>query len=432
MDISKVKAPKGSKRYYRSDSSRRFYNSFQVSYENEISAKTKNQGFKGYDLAVHDLLAVHGYSRSEVEQIILERCGEKYLIGTELEIEGVEDRARISKILKRYLPDRHVCVPDGSIDRSTGIEIVTSPLAPTEVGRIAWYNLLRSLSRSGCRSHDSGKCGLHVSISRSYLKDRTWKALRSLLSKERSLFETLSRRLIGRNVEDPFQFCDFSVREEKYQALNLGKSSVAEFRFFRGTLAPASFIASIEIIRSLVEYTSDRENRSSGKVPRLSIKHWIAYVRSHARFGVACEYIKDHADLHLARPKPLPVARSQSHKAARFLLRCRRSGLHVGMTGSLYIENLYGYGNDLIGGMATGTPQPSIESIEYQIPILWDRCHNLPQYIRDLVTRGKAPTTIAVRSMLIADGIDKRGISFSYYRSGWGRNSQLHMNKEYL
>ena len=322
-------------------------------------------------------------------------------------------------------------MPDGSIDRSSGVEIVTSPLAPTEIGRVAWYNLLRSLSRSGCRSHDSGKCGLHISISRSYLTDKTWRALRSLLSKDRSLFETLSRRLIG-NREDPFTFCQFSPSDEKYQALNLSKRSVCEFRFFRGTLSPASFIASIEIVRSLVEYASERESRSIGKIPRLSIKQWIAYVRSNGRFSVACEYIKDHADLHLSRPRPLPINRSQSYKVANFTLRARGFGLHVGMVGGLYIGNPYTYGNELIEGMAIGGTQASTEVVEYQIPILWDRCRNLPRYIRDRRARGKAPTVIRVKSTLLASGIDKRGISFSYYSAGWGRNSQLHMNKEYL
>ncbi len=430
MDISKVKAPIGS---YRSDSYRRFNNSFRVSYDNEITPRNKSRGFKGYDLAIHDLLSVGSYSRSEVEQIILERRGEKYLIGTELEIEGVEDREKISKILRRYLPDRHVCVPDGSIDRSTGIEIVTSPLAPTEINRVAWYNLLRSLSRSGCRSHDSGKCGLHVSISRSYLKDGTWKALRSLLSKERSLFEMLSRRLIGRNVDDPFQFCNFSVREEKYQALNLGKSSVAEFRFFRGTLAPASFIASIEIVRSLVEYASERENRSSAKVVRLNIKQWIGYVRSNARFSIACEYIKAHADLHLAKPSVPRSPRIVRHTVAEFLARRTRcSGYRAREDGVLFVSNEYGRGDELIRALSTGSPTLGGDFKEYQIPILWGRCRNLPRYILDLLARGKAPTTISVRSAVIGNDIEKRGVSFTYYAAGWGRRSQLDTNHEYL
>jgi hypothetical protein len=384
------------------------------------------QGFKGYHLEAHDLISIHGYNRSgEMDRIIRERTGEPYLIGIELEIEGVQDRGIVGDALRKYLKDRHICVRDGSI-ASNGVEIVTSPLAPREMGRIPWYNLLRELSREGCTSHDSGACGLHVSISRNYLKDHTWRSIRSMLSRDRALFESLSRRNIGKGGKngDPFYFCSFSPRESKYQALNLSKGAVAEFRFFRGTLSPASFIASIEIVRSIVEYARDRENRSGDRAPRLTAVGWIEWVGNAWGYGVARDYIKDHVERFRAIPRA-PRGAGRSQRVARFIADQIRGcgGATVTDQGGVVINSA----NSVIGGLC-GLIQG--EPVEYTIPIFWDRCFNLPQYVRDAVARGHAPREIVFRSNYKgiegADPIGSRGIVFSYYRGGWGSRSALY------
>jgi len=416
-------------RYRLNDSWDRFNSRFRIGYGGAIQALSRYQGFKGYDLGSHDLLGIRSYERSgEIARIVKERIGEPYLLGIELEIERVKDRGIVGDILKRYLPDRHICVRDGSI-ASDGIEIVTSPIAPREIGRIPWYNLLRSLSRSGCTSHDSGACGLHVSISRGYLRDRTWRSIRSMLSRDRALFESLSRRTIGKgNRGDPFSFCSFNPSESKYQALNLSKGSVCEFRFFRGTLSPGSFIASIEIVRSIVEYAKDREHRSGDRAPRITAKGWIEWVRNRGSFGVACEYMREHADRYLTIPK---APRGSSRRVACFIRdRARGNGFEINASGDLVLEGPTG--DRLIHSLTHGPLCLGSTLREYRIPILWDRCHDLPAYVRDLVYRGKAPREIVVRSPWILDNygepLQGRGIGMSFYRGGWGSRSQLHIH----
>lgn len=414
------------------DAEDRFNSRFRVGYGGTILPLSNSQGFKGYHLGNHDLLYIRAYERNgEINRIIKDRVGEHYLLGIELEIEKVSDRDAVGDILKRYLPDRHICVRDGSI-ASDGIEIVTSPLAPREIGRVPWYRLLRSLSRSGCTSHDSGNCGLHVSISRSALNDRTWRSLRSMLSRDRALFETLSRRTIGKGNKngDPFHFCSFSPRESKYQALNLSKSAVCEFRFFRGTLAPLSFIASIEIVRSLVDYARDRESGSdSNKAPRLTAKGWIAWIKNRRCYGVAWEYMKDHAATYLETPRAPRAPRGprlpRGSRVARFV--AERFG-HLDIT----VEGGLVGGRSILGRVCVTGLRASTTEHTYQIPILWDRSlrdYHFPQYVRDAVRNGNAPTHITVRSSLVAEmgsesPIHGRGVVLAFYRGGWGNRSQ--------
>lgn len=417
-------------RYRLNNSWDRFNSNYSIGYGGIIRSRGTYQGFKGYGLHIHDLLGIRSYERTgEIERIIRERTGEPYLIGIELEIERVRDRDRVGEILARTLPDRHICVRDGSIG-SDGIEIVTSPLAPREIGRIPWYNLLRSLSRAGCTSHDSGACGLHVSISRTYLQDRTWRSIRSMLSKDRALFESLSRRTIGKgsNSSDPFYFCQFTPRDSKYSALNLSKSKVAEFRFFRGTLAPWSFLASIEICRSLVEYANDRER--SGSV-RLSVKGWIKYMSDRGSFGVACEYVREHADRYLNAPRAPRAPRARAgERVARFLRERSRAGVYqINGTGEIEVEP--GYTSDrMIQSLCVGGYVLGDTTVEHRIPIAWERSTGLPQYIRDAITRGSAPREIVIRSQYIPDPnggtIANRAIYFTHYRGGWGTRSALY------
>jgi hypothetical protein len=441
IDYSKVKTPTGNRigdrvitwgarEHYKNDQSWERFNANHIrGYGGTVSPARKYQGFEGYDLAIHDLLPIHGYDRSgEIHKIIKERIGEPYLMGIELEIERVTDREIVGEILSRYLPDRHICVRDGSI-ASDGVEIVTSPLAPREIGRIPWYNLLRELSRSGCTSHDSGSCGLHISISRRYLQDRTWRSIRSMLSRDRVLFESLSRRTIGKGGKggDPFHFCSFSPRESKYQALNLSKGSVCEFRFFRGTLSPASFIASIEIVRSIVEYARDRESRSGDRAPRITGSGWIEWVEHKSGYGVARDYIKDHVERFRSIPRAprAPRGSGASNRVSRFIVDRIRgcTGATITDQGEIHIGN----GNHILGGLP-GWNQG--EPVEYRIPILWDRSYYLPQYVRDAIDRGRAPREIIVRSTYRAiegmNPIGNRGIVFSFYRGGWGNTSALY------
>lgn len=410
--------------HYTSSQERFRSNYYEYTLRSYKPVRAGSPTFGSYDLETHGVNYPGSYSGSAVSKIIRERSGEPYLLGIELEIERASDRAGISQALKKYLPDRHVCVSDGSL-RDNGIEIVTSPIAPREISRIAWYSLLRSLSRAGAVSHDSGRCGLHVSISRSFLSDRTWKDLRSFLTREKLFFESVSRRERGEREGDPFYYCQFQNRTAKYTALNLSKGAVCEFRFFRGTLKPQSFIASIEIVRSLVEYAKGIElSRENGKRSRFTPKGWISVV---SQFPVAWGYCKDRIDLLGTRGES--VNRRRLTPRERIWrnytdLQCYgRSGpviqaVEVGGSWDLAINDPSGWAFSY--NMRSGEREAERS---YRIPINWNR-GGLPLRFGNEADRGYMPTHLIVTTPY---GLNTEGVEavIDYQRGGWGDRSRV-------
>lgn len=258
------------------------------------SSIANSTGFLNYDLSVHGLLAPGTSNGSkQINRVLLQKRRADYLLGIELELEGLdcdspsERRASVSRILHQYLPHNHVCVPDGSI--RSGFELVTAPLAPTEINRSTWHRLLNALDRAGLTSHQSGRCGLHISVSRGYLDEDTWEALRRFLCRKKAFFRQLSRRDL--NADSAFHYCQFVTRTTKYTALNLSKTAVAEFRFFRGTLKARSFLASLEIVRALVEHA--RDLKQAGERVKFSARKFRAAVES-GKYPIAAAYCAPH------------------------------------------------------------------------------------------------------------------------------------------
>jgi hypothetical protein len=400
------------------DALQRFRSRWRQDYEGGISA-VRSAGFGSYDLARDGLNYPRAYGASHVvDRIVRQRAGEKYLLGIELECENTGRTSEISDLFQRYLPDRHICVSDGSL-RGESLELVTSPLAVSEIGRVQWYNLLRELSRLGVTSHDSGRCGLHVSISRGYLRESSWYSLRAFMTRKSAFFKAISRRENG-GRSNPFEFCEFRNRDAKYTALNLSKSQVAEFRFFRGTLKVESFLASLEVVRALVEYARDRE--VAGKSLRAQ-----GFAKFLKRFPVAAKYCADHLDL-------LRVSRSGSGSSRRRLTdqdRLMRVARHLSESnswdlrvtcndsGALFGESSYPSARlPIAWGVGVETHEEA-RSIGYRID--WDQCR-LPAYIRRLVDRGCAPREITITARQVPD---RECVAvFRYYRGGWGNSSR--------
>lgn len=373
--------------------------------------------FGTYDLNRDGLNYPRSYGGSYViDRIVRERSNEPYLLGVELEIEGADNRDAISSTLHRYLPKRHICVRDGSLD-SSGIEIVTSPIAPREINRVAWYSLLRELRRLGCRSHDGARCGLHISVSRGYLLDRTWIQLRSWLTKHAVFFKSVSRR-------EAYSYCQFVNRCDKYTALNLSKSAVAEFRFFRGTLKSESFLASVEIVRSLVEYAKIVEMRREQEGKQRSsfrVKGWIDLLRS--RYPIASRYIGDRVELLKASEN------TRSGVPRRRYTDQDRRDQFVRQLRSIYIAHPSQWMDD--GGIMLRSRWAYAEnlSVVYSeqarsitLPVDWSRS-SVPQSLRRLLDRGCGFSQISILTQWIPQG--SASVSFHYRRGGWGNPSSI-------
>lgn len=217
----------------------------------------------------------------DINSVVKSKDSNPYLIGMEIEIEhknGINlDTLEncTSNISGKY----YVC-NDGSL--RNGAEVVTAPLSRMEFTQsyVSFYKLLKSLANSGHTAHDNERCGLHVHISRKYLSETQWHTLRGFVVKNSRFFKALSRR------KDYF-YCKFvDNNAERYRAVNLRPDNTAEFRFFRGTLKPDSFYASIETIIGLVEYFASNPDKPT-------VKRFSQFLGSKSYLKFAHKYCED-------------------------------------------------------------------------------------------------------------------------------------------
>ncbi len=251
--------------------------------------------FDRYDLHIDGI--VNPKPNVNYQKEIEARKNAPYLIGLEIEVEArtsirsdeQEDdlgsvnplsENRISSLanaLNTYLTESTYVCTDGSL--RDGCEIVTAPRTMQEVKQNFhnYWKFLRALRKAGYQSHDSGRCGLHMHISKQAMSTEKWNSLSRTLGRYKEFFKTLSRR------DGNFQYCNFTGHNGRYMALNKSNESTNEFRFFRGTLKPESFLASIEIILSLVEHwrKTDKPTFAKWKKELEKYKYGYTYALPH-------------------------------------------------------------------------------------------------------------------------------------------------------
>lgn len=361
-----------------------------------------------------------------------------YHLGIELEIEGItsENKQRISDTLAKYLKGEAVVVYDGSLDSSGG-EIVTIPLSPTRLGSVRWYKLLSELASLGCRSHDGGHCGLHVHVSRKYLSEDSWKKLHLFVVKYQTFFKAISRRDGGRS--NPYSYCEFlRDRRNKYRAVNFLHDSTIEFRFFRGTLNPLSFLSSVAVIRTLVETFKQAE--SEGKK--------VTLPRVRAAFSgnpIVAKKYKNEIETHLKAIARVPGVRrvplTPEQRRQRDINNLEAWLRHRGLT-------IYQPSEPVFGGVVTfeGTATLNIyqASVNYwgfnRLPntegVSYETRRNVyplklagrwPSAIRNLIAR-IGITEVAVHSHYVPH--DNRRLVLGYRRGGWGNPSRVFLSTE--
>jgi len=371
----------------------------------------KETPFRDYELNRDGLLSSGRTSAGDrdVSLIVSEHPNTPYLLGIEIETEGCTGRSNdpktpiVGSILNRHLRRKHICVPDGSL--YGGFEIVTAPIAPNTIGRVGWHKLLKELSAAGLTAHENGRCGLHINVSRRYLSDDSWRRLRSFIVSRGRFFRALSRRV-------SFNYSSFSNETTKYTALNLSKSSVAEFRFFRGTLKPSSFLASIEIVRALVEYAHAVETAGANRLTT------AGFLETLKRFPIGAKYAAAHVDLLKRQrdpnaPKRARVSDDEIRSRALGYIRSRAaanvemsdSGVSWRLTNSAQISPYQ-------------TVEYTTETTTYRVPIIWPT--RPPAALRVALRRGLLPTEIVVSSHWRVTNEGAR-VRVSYSGGGWGQ-----------
>lgn len=191
-------------------------------------------------------------------------------LGWELEVDGGGEDEYNAGILIDILESGYAYAKhDGSL--RNGFEIVSHP-ATLEFHLS--QNLKSLMSRAlsmGYRSHDSGTCGLHVHVNRSYLgstvSERDNNILKILYINELlwDQFKNFSRRTESQlqnwacryGLMPPDELLNTAKHSARYHAINLQNNDTIEFRMWRGTLRPQTFKATLQLVVNLVNIAKE-------------------------------------------------------------------------------------------------------------------------------------------------------------------------------
>lgn len=164
---------------------------------------------------------------------------------------------------------------DGSLDQNTGIELVSTPATFNKCREI-WSNLFNKkysrtdsedLSCSDLSAYNDPKCGLHIHISRSVLKDRDICHIVFFINRFRSFCAKIAGREYWRNDyaltkninggNDEVKMansCLYSCNGH-YDAVNIRNTNTIEIRIFKANVTMSAFFRYLEFVDALVQYS---------------------------------------------------------------------------------------------------------------------------------------------------------------------------------
>lgn len=179
---------------------------------------------------------------------------------------------------------------DGSL--VNGFEIITRPMG-LPAHRVLWDRLLTPDNMRGLKSHASGRCGLHVHVSRASLSRFQIAKMNAFLNDpdNERLVRAIARRYSGDYCHvnpKPFAPNDPRCRmgnvgraiygNGRYDALNVGGRITIECRIFRGSLKADAVIAAVEWVHAMCDFCAD----SSGVGLLLTADNFLRFIQSDA------------------------------------------------------------------------------------------------------------------------------------------------------
>jgi hypothetical protein len=187
---------------------------------------------------------------------------------------GIELEVNTPREYYRDVASRMTCLADetktylmedGSI--SDGFEVVSQPMTFEYHKKFGWRKILEKLHDEGCRSYDSGECGIHVHVTLRAYTPLTWWKVIEFLYKCKAFVKMFAQR------NGNYRWCQYIPADEydgytdrarsypslstteRYKAINFGsRQPTAEFRLFRGTTKHERFWASVEFTYAVVEF----------------------------------------------------------------------------------------------------------------------------------------------------------------------------------
>lgn len=240
----------------------------------------------------HSVIKSYGYKPAPVckgkkdseyvEFKIPEDCKE-LLFGVELEIDKGNYRAECAEKLCEVSSDIYI-KRDGSLS-DDGLEIVSHPCTlDYHMNELGWKGLMEVSRDFEYLSHDAGTCGLHIHVGKYQLGDdrierdkvickilllmhRHWNALVAFSRRSNYQLDNWANepRIELPNYKKEYCDKDLLVACEnelttgrRYRALNLLNRNTIEFRLWRGTLNPVTFMACLQLTNNLVQFAMNK------------------------------------------------------------------------------------------------------------------------------------------------------------------------------
>lgn len=249
---------------------------------------------------------IHGYHHHHgVTQNAPKSEQRGHKIGVELEIEFNRSSLK-NEFGDKVKSNWFYCERDGSLQDSTGVEIITVPMNPKDIkNRTTWEQLIGYLANKA-KSWDSPRCGLHVHIGREILgsnpeqqsetigkllylyhqflngtsmntkifgRERAYnekdgktkegeavKTLGSGVLKLKEVKDTLKKSMIDKSSSD------------RYFDINLMNTHTIEFRKGRGSIKTSRIIMVIEYCEMMCKYAK------SAKWEEISRENFVSYI----------------------------------------------------------------------------------------------------------------------------------------------------------
>lgn len=197
---------------------------------------------------------------------------EDLYMGVELEV--VNNEGTDFETLNDNAEDIAKCFEEGFVYMETdgslndeGFEIITQPATlkyHTDI-KDGYKSAFKYCINNHLRSHDTNVCGLHVHFNRDYFSDNEDLYLTRLLYLTEKFWEELSKfsrrtscslnHWAKRYDDTPEKIVEGSKcgDYDRYYAINLTNKDTIEFRIFRGTLRLETFIATLQLVDTMVK-----------------------------------------------------------------------------------------------------------------------------------------------------------------------------------
>ena len=214
--------------------------------------------------------------------------------GIELEIDyggKDDDNARILKQIANSRGEHIYVKSDGSLDE--GLELVSHPMSLEYHKQFQWDELMKKAIYLGYRSHQTSTCGLHVHVNRNclgdsreeqdevisrilYFVEHHWNELLKFSRRSEYAMNRWASRYGYENSARAILDKAKKGNNGRYAAVNLMNYSTIEFRMFRGTLKLNTFMATLELVNSIINTAL---NYSEEGLHKLSWSEFVSSIK---------------------------------------------------------------------------------------------------------------------------------------------------------